>query len=1144
ITLMGLLRLFMIVTLTTISFIVTAQPWMKGFEKKQGTARNFYDVQKAFNQYWEGKTIERGKGWKQFKRWENFMEPRVYPSGILPYRLIFEELMKQKDMKSLEGDWIPLGPFDTPLDIGSSGRSGSGRINCIEFHPTDQDIFWVGSPSGGVWKTTDGGNSWITTTDHLPAIGISDIAVDPANPDILYLATGDGDASDTYSIGILKSVDGGLTWDTTGSGIDIHDYYTFRRILINPDSTNIIIAASNKGILRSADYGSNWNTVINGDFRDIEFKPGDPSIVYIGNYNGSGATILKSTDGGQSFTQSSSGISPTFNNRFELAVTPANPSKVYALGSRASNDGLGGVYVSGDEGATWTLLLSGTSMNLLGWSESADDAGGQGWYDLALAVSPVNEDEIYVGGVNIWKSSDGGNNWDLNAHWYGGGGAEYVHADQHSFDFNPLNNILYAGNDGGVYKTSDGGANWTDISDGLEILQIYRMGASFTDSTRAIAGAQDNGSMMLDGSSWFSVLGGDGMECIIDYTDADVIYGEYYYGSIYKSTNGGNSFSSITPQGAGDGAWITPFIIDSENPDILYAGYKEVYKTTNGGGSWTKMTSNLTSGSLFLNLAVAPNHCNNVYAATSYRIWRSHDSGMTWSEMGTNFPNYPITSIAVAPYNPDHLWISMSGYHDGHKVYKTTDGGQTWSNISDSLPNIPANCIVYEENTNGTVYLGTDAGVYYRDNTMNYWSPFSNGLPNVIVSELEIHYPTEKIRAATYGRGMWESELYRAEYLPSAAFEYLVTSPCSGTVEFYDLSGGIPSGWNWDFGDGITSSLKNPEHTFQDTGTYQVQLIVTNSFGTDTLISDVYLAAGSLSGDFSAENTQFCIAPADVQFQNLYQEGLSYFWDFGDGTTATDIHPLHTYNSMGIYDVMLVVSAPLCPGDTSVKPAYIIMDNSVSAEYTMNQYGLSTTSCCTGTLFDSGGQDDYPSGCYSFFVISPDSADHIILTFNEFDIEEGDNGSCNNDYVSVYDGPNLMAPLIGKYCNTTGSPGTIESTNSAITIRFFSDSGTEGAGFTADWHCVMTSAQDINQMVGVNVFPNPGEGNFTFETSGQNEKISCIKIYSYDGRLVYQSVENVMKERAILNLSGFESGVYIAEVLTEKGRYRVKIVRQ
>ncbi len=719
--------------------------------------KNFYEIQKSFNSYWIDKNIhEKGKGWKNFKRWEWFWGQRVYPDGKFPnpdqtYLEYQKRLRMEKgnrDRTLTTGAWQILGPASN-----GGGYGGLGRINVVREHPTNSDILFAGAASGGLWKSTDGGANWSTNTDALGSLGVTDIVFDPNNSNTMFLATGDGEHSDTYSIGVLKSTNGGSTWNTTGLNWSQNNNRTISRLLINPSNSSILYAGGSNGIYKTTDGGSSWTLVFYAmSVKDMEFKPGTPSTIYAARN-----AIYRSTDNGSTWTQLTNGLPASGIERIAIAVSPDSANIVYALMSDASSSGFLALYRSTDSGDSWTQMSD--SPNILGWNSDGSDTGGQGWYDLCLAVSPLDANEIYAGGVNVWKSTNGGANWTRATYW-SNSYSPTIHADQHDLWFVPNSSRLYVGNDGGIYYTTNGGTSWSWLGSGLAITQFYRLGTSATDENIVIAGSQDNGTKLKNGTSWSDVLGGDGMECIVNYSNADIMYGELYYGRIKKSTDGGSTFNTInlpSEYNDGYGGWLTPYVMHPTDANTLYAGYRNVFKTTDGGSSWTQI-SNFTSGTITV-LQVAPSNANYIYASTgASNLQVTTDGGTSWNEYA--LPAYTMmTYLAVDNDDPENIWITFSGYYSGQKVYNSTDAGQTWTNISGSLPNLPVNCIVYQKDYYDRIFIGNDIGVYYRDNNTNDWVAFGTGLPNVVVNELEIQYNAEKIRAATYGRGLWEAEI-------------------------------------------------------------------------------------------------------------------------------------------------------------------------------------------------------------------------------------------------------------------------------------------------------------------------------------------------------------------------------------------------
>ncbi|MFH2141316.1 MAG: T9SS type A sorting domain-containing protein [Bacteroidota bacterium] len=712
---------------------------------------DFYFVQRSFNEYWKDRPYERSKGYTQFKRWEYRTEPHAFPNGLIPNSLKYrnEYIRFTKNQKELlsNGDWTPLGLYS--WTSGSGYTPGNGRINAVTVDPSNSNVIYVAAPSGGEWKTNDGGTTWNTTFDNQLIIGASAIAIDPSNSDIVYVGTGDRDASHTMGIGIVKSSDGGASWNNTGLYYPINGL-NVNKILINPDNTNIILAATDQGIFKSEDAAASWIQVYFGcKVTNLAYKPGNTNIIYA-----CGDKYLRSNDQGNNFVQITSGL-PSNTPRLELCVTPADSDYVYVVASDLYY-GFNGLYKSDNSGLSFSIQSS--SPNLLGYEYDGSDYGGIAWYDLAIASSPTNADEIYVSGVNLWKSTDGGVSWNINTYWYDWYawyyGLEYIHADIHSVDF--YGNTLFAGTDGGVYYSDNVGIDWHDISSGLCITQFYRMGSSEISPNLIIAGSQDNGANKYQNGSWTHIMGADIMECIIDNSNINTIYLAAYYGGMVKSINGGVAYSNVTPSGA-NGAWITPFVMHPGNPEILFAGYQDVYKTTNGASNWSQISNSLTGGDYIRTLMIAPSNPDYIYTSCQEKLYITTDGGSSWT---TSIPNSNlyITGITIDNTNPSKIWICGSS-STNDKVYASIDAGSSFVDITGNLTNMGFNCIEYEYDSDDKLYLGTETGVFYTDSILNQWIPFSNGLPNVIINELEINYSSNKIRAATFGRGIWESPI-------------------------------------------------------------------------------------------------------------------------------------------------------------------------------------------------------------------------------------------------------------------------------------------------------------------------------------------------------------------------------------------------
>lgn len=751
---------------TCCTFSVYAQPWVELMEK--GDKASFEAAKDQFKEFWKDKTPEKGKGFKPFLRWQNYWEDRLMPDGSLPKAGTTEEEFKNYQKargfapevvtSSLTpvGTWSPMGPTSS-----TGGYAGVGRINAIAFDPTNSSVIYVGSAGGGVWKTTNGGTSWTALTDFGPSLGVSSILVDPVTPNTIYLSTGDGDGRDSPSVGILKSTDGGATWSTTGLNWVRSDVRYTRKLVKNPSGR--ILVATSIGIFYTDDAGANWTQANTGVFYDLEQMPGSAGTFYATAVNGTTAQVFRSTDNGVTWTQVHS---LTASNRAELTVSPANTNYVGVVYSKSSDSGFNGFYSSTNGGTAWALKAS--TPNLLGWNATGNDAGGQGWYDLTIVTDPTNANVIYLGGVNTWKSTNGGTSWTINTMWTSSGSVPVVHADKHALEFQN-NTTLFQGNDGGIYRTTNGGTSWTDLTNTMAISQLYRLGVAQTSAT-LIGGLQDNGTKLRSATgTWTDEIGGDGMDCAINPSNGNYMYGELYYGDIKRSANGGSTWTTIKPNTTEQGGWITPFALAPSAPATIYIGFKNIWKSTTGTSSnvrWTKIGSNSTSGPSIRAIAVAPNNANVVYysfdadLSAGAQLRKTTSGSNSWTTL-TNPTNVGrVGSIAIDNTNSNNVWVTVSGYNAGQKVFKSTNGGTSWTNVTGTLPNIPANCVAYSNGSNGGVYLGMDVGVYYRDNTMSDWILFNAQLPNVEIADLEIQYSLGKIRAATYGRGVWESDLY------------------------------------------------------------------------------------------------------------------------------------------------------------------------------------------------------------------------------------------------------------------------------------------------------------------------------------------------------------------------------------------------
>lgn len=901
-------------------------------ELMQNPQANYYQTVRAFNLYWQNREIVRGSGYKPFKRWEYYWSSRLNPDGTRQigdktYKEVIRFISKSsRDTTAYAGDWTNLGPIAKPGNAGTGQPNGNGRVNAIAFSPTSSNTIYVGAPAGGFWISNDGGSSWQNTTDNLPTLGVSSIAIDNINPLIIYIGTGDRDAGDAQGMGVFKSTDGGITFAPANDNMSDA---TVGRIIIHPTSPNYILAATSKGIYKSTDGAATWTNVETGNFKDIVFKPNNASIVYATR----GGNFYRSTDTGSTWSMVSGTGS---HSRGVIGVSPSSPNTVYFVTSDGS--AYDGTYKSTDAGQTWTLQSN--TPNILSWGCNGGD-GGQGWYDLDVAVDPNNANILYVGGVNVFKSINGGITWQINSHWVGNCGVPAVHADCHVLEFNMVDGMLYAGNDGGIYRTGDGGSSWTEITSGLAISQIYKIGQAATNKNKVINGYQDNGTATYlgDSAGFLTVMGGDGMDCAYDFQDDMYAYGEYYNGAgisrIFNNVNQGQISNGISESGA----WVTPLALDVVNPETMYVGMKNLWRGTNIKGynvPWQRISS---GGSQNIRVIEQCSANPNILYYCRYNnggFFRSDNitgSNPTWINLTSSLPVSGVpTDIETADNDENIVYITLE-----HKVYKSTDKGSTWQDISMNLPDVSLNTIEYYKNDNEGLYVGSDAGIFYKNATMSQWQLFSNGFPlSAHVTEIEFYYDTlspgnDVVRASTYGRGLWSSPTWYGSLTANfTSSDTLIPLGCK--IDFYDQSEGVPHSWKWYFEGAVPDSsyVKNPtDIQYLTEGTFKVTLIVTNPAGSDSIVKESYITVGASikpNVDFTSSWPNIC-PNETVTFTDLstncptsrhwtfYPDDITYV----NGTNDSSSNPVVSFVNSGAYDVSLKVTNPA--GDSTLTKA-------------------------------------------------------------------------------------------------------------------------------------------------------------------------------------------------------------------------------
>lgn len=1126
-----LLVLAALVCLTaTHAQLTSSAPWMETFnDSNRETTPTFQEIVAEFDAYWEDRDpTVKGSGYKPFKRWESLFQHYQSPDGTLMTKQqlwnVWSEKNASRAVQTDNSDWVSVGPL-THTNTGS-WSSGQGRLNAFAVDPSNPNTWYAGAPAGGIWKSTNAGDTWMPLTDSLPQIGVSGIAIDPANPDIIYIATGDDDAGDSDAIGVLKTTDGGLTWNFTGLNLN-NSPNVLNEIYIDPNDSQTLFVGTSSGVFRTTNGGTNWTNVRSGNIRDIKLKPGDASTIYAST----DSQMFRSTNGGDSWQFVSNGI-PSGFVRTVLDVTPANPEVVYLF---ASDPGFasGKIFKSTDSGFSFQETFNG-GQDIF---ESS-----QAWFDFAFAVSDTNENELYTGVLNVWKSTNGGNSFTKVNNWNQPQVASYTHADIHRLGF--INGRLFCASDGGLYSSTNSGSSFTDHTSGLAIGQFYRISLAKNSSAQIAGGLQDNGGYARNNEQWQNYYGADGMETAIDPTNTNRVYGfTQNGGGLFVSNSAGATLDESYGSPTG-GNWITPLQFSKDNR--LFAGYNRVYEFEACSGTWQIISPSF--GPFIDVLETDPNNENIMYVGVNNALYRSINAGATFTQIQTFANN--INSVEVNNGDSNLIYLTTSGTTGNVYTVDFSGTSPVFTEITGSLPNIPKLVVKHQgRHSDNPLYLGTAIGVWRYDDLTGDWETFDTGLPNVAIRDLEVGLEDSKLTAATYGRGVWQTNI--ETQIPSSDIALLSLS--------------TPSGLN------IICGSEDITATVINNGNSNV-----NSF-------DIFYQIGgetntiSWSGNLASGNTtevSLTALPLDLGSYLFEAELILGSDEISDNNTGSTII---SANDAG-------VSGAINDFETNGDNLLILQNQAFNPDCgtpsTLWERGIPTGAVLNtaasgqnvyGTNLDGNHPDNVleylTTSCYDLSAIS-NPAISFQMSFDlelDWDIlymEYSVNGGLNWNILGSSNDDNWYNSNTTPGANCFNCPGaqwtgtvaqmqeyslnlaTISSeTNVIFRFVFHSDQAVNQEGVIIDDLRIGDSTLSSEEFAETDfkIFPNPSNGIFNITNpAGQALQLT---LYDVTGKIVVPTLQvNQGETTNVLDLSGYSRGVYILEVTANQTKIIKKII--
>ncbi len=709
---------------------------------------------------------------------DNHIDKEAIKNG---YRIT--KLAKQKAQERFEEEWELAGP----VNIG-------GRITDIALHPTDQNIIYVGTAVGGIFKTSDGGENWEVVFEDEGALSIGNLAIAPSDPNILYVGSGEANGSATsgafFGDGIYKTSDGGDNWEFMG----LENTQHIGRIVVDPENADRVFVAAagvlygknnERGLYRTLDGGDSWENVLfisdSTACIDVVINPENADLVYAATwerirqpwqrrYGGLTSRIYRSFDGGESWEQLTNGLpaDDEQTGRIGLAISPSEPNVLYtSYTTNFITNTFDGIYKSEDAGTSWTQVDDGSTINFV--------FSSFGWFFGNLRLNPGNSDDLWVLGVQLVRSFDGAQTW-TNA-------TNNMHVDFHALEIHPQNpDLVVAGNDGGVYISNNGGSDWEHVKS-IPNNMFYNCEIDHSQPERIYAGAQDQGSVRTvtgNVDDFERILGGDGFHIIVDPVDPSYVYAEFQFGNLHRSDVGGPNMQ-FKFNGEDDRTnWNTPIVMDPTDPLTIYYGGNRLWKSIDRGDNFEIISDDLTdglhpSGSLsygtITTIAVSLNNPETIYTGSDDgNVNVTFNGGDNWTNISSGIPNRYVTGVAIHPQEPLTAYVTLSGYrsvdYQPH-ILTTVDGGDNWEDISSNLPEIPINDIIVHPDFPNLLFIANDMGVWYSTSSGAVWEILGTNMPFTVVNDLDLHAEEAFLIAATFGRSMLKLDISQLDPTPT-----------------------------------------------------------------------------------------------------------------------------------------------------------------------------------------------------------------------------------------------------------------------------------------------------------------------------------------------------------------------------------------